>query len=345
MRVALSRRALLAGLAAAPAARAAPRRPLADADVDRILRKAAALPQLDSLLVARDGATAIGRAFNGAGLYAPTNVKSASKTLLSAMVGVAIERGVLEGVDQKVAPLLGDRIPKGADPAVAEITVGHLLTMRAGLQGTSGGAYVGWVSSPDWLADALSRPMIARPGGRYIYSTGTTHILGVALARAAGRDLHGLAQEWLGDPLGETLPPWTRCPTGEYLGGNDMRVSPVGLLRFGEMYRLGGVWAGRQVAPAWWVAQSWRARTRSAGSKHAYGYAWFLSTAYGHDVSFARGYGGQMLYVAPSLGLVAVATSDHTRPAPLRGHTGRLNSLFANDIMGAAVGAWAALPP
>lgn len=339
---ALHRRAFLTGLTAsvAAAARGASPHPGFDpALLAQATGRAARMPQLRSLLIARDGATAFAHSFRGPGLYEPANVKSVSKTLLGALVGAAIDRGVLEDVDQHVAPLLADRIPRGADARVADITVRHLLTMRAGLQGTSGRSYVPWVSTPDWAADALGRPMVGLPGGRYVYSTGSSHILGVALARAAGRDLRALAQEWLGDPLGFTLPAWTRCPTGDYLGGNDMRVSPVGLLRFGEMMRQGGLWAGEQVLPADWVARSWIAQTRSTGSRHAYGYGWFLSTAQGHDVAFARGYGGQMLYVAPSLGLVAAATSDPDRPGRLRGHVGWLNTLFAEEIMGAALAA------
>jgi CubicO group peptidase (beta-lactamase class C family) len=336
------RRAVLASLAAcaaAPALAADPHPGFDPALLTRATGRASRMPQLRSLLIARDGATAFARAFRGRDLYTPANVKSVSKTLLAALVGAALDRRVFDSVDQPVAPLLADRIPTRAHPDVAKITVRHLLTMRAGLQGTSGSGYMPWVSTPDWLADALGRPMIDRPGGRWIYSTGSSHILGVALAQAAGRDLRALAQDWLGEPLGVTFPGWTRCPTGDYLGGNDMQVSPVALLRFGEMMRNGGVWAGAQVLPADWVAQSWRAQTKSTGSRHAYGYGWFLSVAHGHEVAFARGYGGQMLYVAPSLGLVATATSDPHQPGRLRGHVGWLNTLFADEIMPAALAA------
>jgi CubicO group peptidase (beta-lactamase class C family) len=113
------------------------------------LARAAALPHLRTLLVARDGATLVGRTFRGPGPSRPVNVKSLAKTVLSALVGIAIDKGILEGVDQRVAPVLGPLVPRDADPRVGEITVGHLLAMQAGLERTSGPGYGAWVSSPN----------------------------------------------------------------------------------------------------------------------------------------------------------------------------------------------------
>ncbi|SEB03181.1 Beta-lactamase [Rubrimonas cliftonensis] len=114
-----------------------------------------------------------------------------------------------------------------------------------------------------------------------------------------------------------------------------MALSPMALLRFGEMARLGGVWRGARVLSASWLEASWTPRTRSPFSGHDYGYGWFLAEAHGARVAYARGYGGQMLYVAPALGLTVVVTSDPTRPARSGGHVGDLNALFS-DIAAAA---------
>lgn len=328
----LDRRRLLAGAAAVCAA------PARAADPDalrRVAQLAQGMPQLRSLVVVERGEIVLARAYRGPALDAPVSVKSVSKTVLAALVGCALDRGVFDGLDQPVAPLLRDKLPKTPDPRLARVTVGDLLTMRGGQRSVSGRGYVPWVSTGDWAAAALAQPFVAEPGTRWTYSTGSSHILGVAMARAAGRDLQALAQAWLGDPLGVAFPPWTRDPTGDYLGGNDMRVSPLGLARFGEMMRRGGVWGWRRVLPAAWVRESWRPRALSTGSRHAYGYGWFLADADGREVSFARGYGGQMVYVCPTLRLTAVATSDANLPGRLRGHVGRLNDLFAQHITAA----------
>ena len=348
----IGRRALLGGLAGAglavtlPPGHAgrlalaappdAPATALDPALLDRAAQRAAALDQLRGLVVARNGVIALGEAFRGPSLDRAVNVKSVSKTIVAALTGSALDRGVLHGVDQPVAELLSDLIPAAADPRVRDITVAHLLTMQAGLERTSGPNYGTWVSSRDWVAFALSRPFVAAPGARMLYSTGSYHLLGVALARAADRSLLALARDWLGTPLGIAIPPWTRDPQGFYMGGNDMALSPLALFRFGEMARRGGLRADTRVLSAAWMEQSWTPRTRSPFSGDAYGYGWFLARAGGHAVAYARGYGGQMLYIVPSLGLTVVVTSDPTRPGRSRGHVGALNALLAEDIIPAA---------
>ena len=136
-----------------------------------------------------------------------------------------------------------------------------------------------------------------------LYSTGSYHLLSAALTQASGRSTLALARDWLGEPLGIDIPPWTRDPQGFYLGGNNMMLSPRALLRFGEMYREGGAWRGAQVLPQAWVEASWTPRTSSFFTGHAYGYGWFIVQARGHPVAYAWGYGGQMIYVVPDLGL------------------------------------------
>src|SRR5690606_5418339 len=151
------------------------------------------------------------------------------KTIVAALTGIAIDRGILEGVDQPVAPLLAASLPSEPDPRLQEITVDHLLTMRAGLERTSGPNYVRWVASADWVRYVLSRPFVDRPGGRMLYSTGSYHLLSAVLTMVSGESLLALARGWLGEPLGIEIPPWTRDPQGLYFGGNDMALTPRAL--------------------------------------------------------------------------------------------------------------------
>ncbi len=300
-------------------------------------RAEALAPRLRSLIVARDGAPLVERVLSGPGLGRAVNIKSASKSVISALVGIAIDKGVIEGVDQRVAPILGSRVPKDADPRVREITVGHLLSMRAGLERTSGANYGRWVSSRDWVRFALSRPFVDEPGGRMLYSTGSTHLLSAALTRASGRSTLELAREWLGRPLDVEIPPWTRDPQGIYFGGNEMALSPRALLRFGEAYRLGGASGdGRRVLSESWVRESWTPRTTSPFSGSSYGYGWFIAAARGHPVYYAWGYGGQMVYVVPDLALTVVMTSDPDHPAGRDGFVRNLHALVADGIIPAA---------
>jgi CubicO group peptidase (beta-lactamase class C family) len=300
---------------------------------ERAVQRARAMPRLHALIVARDGSPVVERHFRGPGLDRPANVKSVAKTVLSALVGAAIDNGVLEDVDQPVAPLLGDLVPRNADPRVRTITVDHLLSMRAGLERTSGANYGRWVASPDWVRYALSRPFVDEPGGRMLYSTGSWHVLSAVLTRASGRSTLDLAREWLGRPLGVEIPPWVRDPQGIYLGGNDMALSPRALLRFAEMYRQGGVYGGRRVLPESWVRRSWVPRGRSPWSGDTYGYGWFITRMAGRETYYGRGYGGQLVHVVPDLGLSAVMLSDPTPPSPGGGYVRELHALLERDVI------------
>ncbi len=294
------------------------------------------LPRLNSLLVLRDGKPIVERRFRGAALDQPANIKSASKTIMSALVGIAIERGTLSGADQTVASVLGSDLPSQPDPRLRQVTVGNLLSMQAGLERTSGEYYGRWVASPNWVRYALSRPFVAEPGGPMLYSTGNTHLLSAMLTRASGRSTHALAQEWLARPLGIAIPTWSRDPQGVYFGGNEMRMSPRGLARFGEMYRLGGAVDGRQVVSKRWVEESWRPRAVSPWSGQVYGYGWFNKDSGGHAVHFAWGYGGQMLFVVPDLRLTIVMTSDPSPHPRAESHLPALHTLLDQGLIPAA---------
>ncbi|WP_343792050.1 serine hydrolase [Brevundimonas kwangchunensis] len=300
------------------------------------MERAESLPRLHSVIVARDGQTLAERVFHGPGLDTPVNVKSASKSVLAALGGIAIGRGVFAGVDQPISAFLSDRFPSNPDPRLQQVTIGDLLAMQAGLGSTSGANYGAWVSSRDWVRYALAQPFETDPGQGMIYSTGTSHLLSAALTRASGQSTLACAREWLGEPLEVEIPSWPADPQGVFFGGNDMRMSPRGLLKFGELYRNDGVHAGVRVLPEGWVEQSWNERGRSRWTGDAYGYGWWMRRAGGHDVRYAWGYGGQMVFVVPKLKLTVVMTSDPSPVDQRDGHVQALHALLADGFIPAA---------
>ncbi len=281
----------------------------------------------------------VARAFRGAGLDRPANVKSVSKSVISALVGIAIGKGVIGSADARVAGLLPSRLPAAdkRDPRLADLTVGNLLSMQAGLERTSGANYGRWVASRDWVRHALSRPFDDAPGGRMLYSTGNTHLLSAILTRASGRSTHALAEDWLGKPLGIAVPPWQRDPQGIFFGGNNMLLSPRALLKFGALYRNGGMHDGKRVLPEGWVKTSWTPRTQSRWSGDAYGYGWFSTAFCGETSHYARGFGGQFVHVLPSLALTVVITSDRSARTRVDGYRDALNELVETGIVAAAL--------
>ena len=310
--------------------------PQPPSSVKAVLDKAAGLQPLRVVLVSRHGQILEQRAFNGHSVSETTNIKSASKSIISALVGIAIDRGVLEGVDQKIAPILKGDLPRNPDPRLAEVTVGQLLSMQAGLSRMSGPNYGRWVSSRNWVRFALSEPFDGEPGGDMLYSTASTHLLSAILTRSAGKPTLALAREWLAPVKGFAIAAWERDPQGIYLGGNQMAMTPRSLLAFGEVYCNGGKTAeGRQVVSADWIRQSWIPRTTSRYTGDGYGYGWFLREIGGEQVKFGWGYGGQMLYIVPALGLTVVMTSSDSGPSARSGYRDELHALLG-DIIGAA---------
>ena len=327
-----------ARLAGVEARAAAPTRGLDSAILADVYARAAALPRLRSLLVARRDTLLREAYFHGATAARRANIKSASKSIISALVGIAIGEGKLTGLDQPIAPFFARSIGPRADPRLRRITIGNLLSMQSGLQPTSFGNYGDWVSSRDWVRYVLTRPFADQPGGRMLYSTGSTHLLSAILTRATGMSTLAYARSRLMQPLGIDLAPWTRDPQGIYFGGNEMALRPRDLLRFGQLYLHGGRLDGRPIVPEAWIRNSWVQRATSPFNGYGYGLGWWHRTSGAHDVYFAWGYGGQYLFLVPDLDLAVVMTSD-----PDEGHDHEhnqaLHALLDELVQAAARGA------
>lgn len=295
--------------------------------------QARALPQCHALMIRQAGNLVVSEVIRGPSLSRAVPIKSVSKSIVAALTGAALDRGEIATLDATLGDIAPGLIPARVDPRVAGITVENLVTMQAGLERTSGANYGGWVSSSNWVANALARPFVTEPGRQMLYSTGSFHVLGAVLSEVSGRSLLELARTRLGQPLGIEVPAWTRDPQGRYLGGNEMALTLDGMVRFGEMYRLGGQVNGAQVLSAQWVARSFEVRTRSPFSGLNYGYGWFLGQVGGVSYALARGYGGQIIVIVPELQMTMALTSDPTQPARSGGYFGDLMRLIEQAVV------------
>ncbi|WP_416884422.1 serine hydrolase domain-containing protein [Marivita sp.] len=306
---------------------------LARAQTDDLRSAIDALPQLHSIQVSKGDETVIAEAPRGPGLDRLANIKSCSKSIVALLLGAAIDRGEVASVQAPLSEVAPNILPSNATPGAADITLEDLVTLRAGLERTSGQNYGAWVNSRNWLADALSRPMVAEPGGQMLYSTGSTHILGAALAEATGQSLLAQARERLGRPLGIEIPPWTRDPQGYYMGGNEMALRPTAILKIAKLMRDDGQFEGAQVIPQSWVAASTIPYARSPWSGLSYGYGWFLSPS---GYTLARGYGGQIIASHKARNLAVAITSDPNQPARSGGYFGDLMRLLDGPVLALA---------
>jgi len=335
---------------APPAATAPPVAPWNPDDVDAAARD---LPRLHSLLVSHRGELIFERYYNGARRDRPANVKSASKSIISTLVGIAIDRRLIPGVAAPIVQYFPE-LAQDPDSRKREITVEHLLTMRPGLEGTSNRNYGAWVTSRNWVRHALARPMFAAPGEEMEYSTGNTHLLSAILTKASGGSTWQFANDTLARPLGFTLPQWPRDPQGIYFGGNDMLLTPRQMVAYGELYLHQGRANGQQIVADNWVERSCegRPRNRRPGGPgfnpnggfvdplrdREYGFGWWVYEIRGYDTCFAWGYGGQYIFVMPQLDLVMVTTSSPDVSEERRGHRRTLFDILDELVVAPAGG-------
>jgi CubicO group peptidase (beta-lactamase class C family) len=256
-------------------------------------RRFAATPGLLSVIVARHGRIAFERYYHGGRRDARLNVFSVTKSVVSALVGIALRDAALRSVDQRIVEFFPGR------GGSSVITLRHLLTMTAGYREGR------IVASDDWVGTALNRPLEARPGASFSYDSPSAHLVAVVLTRATGEPLATYASRTLFEPLGIRPGGWATDGRGHQLGSSGLHVRARDLVAFGQLYLQNGRWHGRQVVPAAWVRASTSrhvAITRSLG----YGYLWWITP----DGFAAFGYAGQMLAVVPSRDIVVVMTGS-----------------------------------
>ena len=272
------------------------------------------------------------RYFNGRRATQHANVKSVSKSVISTLVGIAIEQQHIPGVREPIGTYFPDVLRGAANAAKRAITIEDLLTMRSGLESTSGRNYGAWVTSKNWVRFKLMRDLETPPGAEMEYSTGNSHLLSAILSIATKRSTWQYAQDVLAKPLGFSLARWPQDPQGIYFGGNDMLFTPQQLVRFGELYLHRGSYGDRQVVPSRWVDESFVPRGRSDFNDQQYGYGWWMREFAGEQAYFAWGFGGQYVFVIPRLQLVVVTTSSTATGEERRGHRRTIFGLLEDVI-------------
>ena len=324
---------LLSAAGAASSDDSLPASPLDPALRGELLSRADQLPRLRSLLVSVDDQLVEEHYYHGASSRRVANLKSASKSIISLLVGIAIDLGYISGVNQTITDYFPNYFDQGVDLAKTEITVGHLLAMQAGLETTSNRNYGRWVQSGNWIRHILTRPMVDRPGGRRIYSTGNTHLLSAILAEASGMSTLEFGRRHLAEKLGFSLPAWVRDPQGVYFGGNEMQMTPRAMVSIGQMVLSCGMYDGTRVVSEEWVRTSLEPRSRSERAGREYGYGWWMRTLAGYPAHYAWGYGGQFIFIVPDLRLVVAMTSSPTSGEGRRAHLRSLYDLVEDQII------------
>ena len=287
--------------------------------VAELYLNAAELETLYSLLVIKDGYLIAEDYFNGGSIGKATLLQSASKSYLSALVGIAIEQGCLSSIEQKMTEFFPDVADQIVDPRKKQITIRQMLQMRAGYPDEeTDPVYMEalyWGVYPKLIVEF---PLVGDPGTGFNYSNLTYNWLAILLARACGTDLKSYAQDNLFQPSDTTIGDWLQDRDGHYIGSGGIHATARDAARFGLLFLNDGEYEGDQIIPADWVHDSLQTYTENAREYGwgfsfgilGYGYGWWTASAGEYDFSFAWGHGGQLIVLLDELDMIIVTTAD-----------------------------------
>jgi CubicO group peptidase (beta-lactamase class C family) len=248
------------------------------------------------------------------------DVRSISKSVTALLVGIAVDRKLIAGIDEPVFTFFPEYAALHS-PEKERITLRHLLTMSAGLAWNETIPYtnpanseVRMLRAPDPYRYVLEQPVVEAPGVEFNYSGGATQLLAGVIQKATGKPLVAFAREALFDPLGITDLEWVRMPNREVAAASGLRLRPRDLAKLGQLMLQKGQWQGRQIVPAAWIEQSTTPQIEAIDFMF-YGYQWWLGRSLidKRDVPWTAGLGlgGQRLFVVPALDLVVVINAGY----------------------------------
>jgi CubicO group peptidase (beta-lactamase class C family) len=241
-------------------------------------------------------------------------VNSVTKSILSILVGIAIDRKELEGVNLSISRFF----PEISD-SKARITIENLLTMSPGLFwpefGEWGGRPFPMINSKDWVKFFLEREIVEPPGQHMYYNSGCSHLLSAILQKATGTSLIEYAKQYLFKPLGIEDFQWHTDSKGIAIGGFGLSLKAIDMLKIGKLMLQNGKYMNQVVVSDNWVKESTLPRYHTYNKIGSYGYHWWIMTDNSNQpinphTYFAMGYGGQYIIVVPEYELVVTFTSE-----------------------------------
>ncbi len=283
--------------------------------IEEVYTQLRGLPGSFSLLVQRNGELVAEEYFHGFTPDSLHDVRSVTKSVISILVGIAIRDGSFPSPDAPIGDYLAPTVDS-IRPALAQTPIRAFLKMSSGLDWHEldrGSSYSDWWRSDDMIQFVVDLPIVHEPEQQFIYNTGASHLLSVALTEATGMPTLEFAREVLFGPLGFSGSSWLQENRGYFTGGMGLRITSRDMLKVGQMFLDQGVFQGEQVVPSAWVQESTQAHLPThdvVPYAPEYGYLWWVGEGGGKDFYLASGYGGQFILVDPDFDLVIVAQSN-----------------------------------
>jgi CubicO group peptidase (beta-lactamase class C family) len=278
--------------------------------------KAGELGYVDGFLVIKNGYLISEKYYNGYNSSSSHNVKSVSKSFLSAMIGIALKEGIIKNLDEKIMKYFPEYVYSGMDERKNNITIQHLLTMTMGIDKEENNLLQVFATN-NWVKTTIELPLLSSPGEKFRYNTLETHLLSVILTRSSGMSLLDFARKNLTIPMGIDIRRWDRDPQGYYIGGTEMYFTPREMAVLGYLYLNNGKLNGIQIVPEDWIkislTKNWPKDSQEWGvlRDYNYGYLWWIGKINGYEMFWALGFAGQMIITFPALNLIVVTTADY----------------------------------
>ncbi|MGQ8873015.1 serine hydrolase domain-containing protein [Paenibacillus sp. TSA_86.1] len=259
-------------------------------------------------------------------------INSCTKSFISALICIAMDQGLLPEADTPLSAFF-PQLTSDPDPRKPAITLEQLLTMTAGFNWDEFGgqnSFPRMTRTDHWVNFALEQRLRHEPGTHMEYNSGVSQILSSILVQHVGISVASYAERYLFGPLGIHDYEWEQDPQGVHTGGFGLRLLPTDLLKFGQLYLQEGKWEGKQLISSQLVKRSTQPFITVPPPNHgSYGWHWWVDQYAGQDLDeksasqkkvsenlkplhyyYARGFGGQYVYVVPELELVTVLTND-----------------------------------
>lgn len=279
---------------------------------DKRIRKA--YPNIESLLVIKEGYLIYEKYYNSNHENKISDTYSVTKSFMSAITGIAIEKGFIASIDDKVSDYIPEYFTMLDDTRKKDITIKQVLTMTGGLESIDSN-YVTFFYSEDWTEAALDKPMTSNPGEVFVYNTGLTQLLSAVISRTSSMSVMDFAEGNLFKKIGMNVTCWQSDENGNNGGGSGLCLTSQDMARFGYLYLNEGMWEGEQVISLEWVKDSLTSHIK-ANDTQDYGYLFWIEeitdTVNNKTYSMFQAYGsgGQIIMVIPELDMVIVITCD-----------------------------------
>ncbi len=287
---------------------------------------------INGIVVVRNGCIAYERYYNSYGPDDTHHMTSVTKSIISAIVGIAIDNGYIKNIDQKVLDFFPEYVPDDENDTRQKITIHHLLTMTAPY------SFEDWYepfdklcASPDWVKYTLD--MLGQGGsiGAFKYSSAGAHLLSTIITRSTGKSAREFANERLFKPIGmkeipdcemkafgfedlfgKNIKGWVKDPNNNSTGGWGLTLTPRDMARFGFLYLNRGIWDNNQIISKTWIGESTvpHSKTLINNSTAKYGYLWWLYEEDGVFAHLAGGDGGNVICCIPEKDLVVAIASE-----------------------------------